>query len=119
MDRTNFVFFWKPLEQNGWLSNWSPHPLIDNGIIFKTAEHFIMYHKALLMGDTLSANKILMTKYPSEAKAIGRQIKHWNKKKWENLKKIIFTEIKIVLILGIFVFKIKKKVLYNHFIDIK
>ena len=25
-----------------------------------------------------------MTKYPSEAKAIGRQIKHWNKKKWEN-----------------------------------
>ena len=35
MDRTNFVFFWKPLEQNGWLSNWSPRPLIDNGIIFK------------------------------------------------------------------------------------
>lgn len=42
---------------------------------FYTAEQYMMYWKALLMGDDEAARKIADCKTPAEAKAFGREVK--------------------------------------------
>ncbi len=76
-------FFWKPNENNGWMSNWSIHPIEENGIRFRTAEHYIMYHKALLMNDIENAELILEVSSPKQVRAIGRKVKNYDNVKWE------------------------------------
>lgn len=76
------VFFWKPTEPYGWLSNWSNHSFYDGSTNFKTSEHYVMYHKALTMNDMHSAQLILDAKTPKDAKAIGRNIANWDEEKW-------------------------------------
>jgi ribA/ribD-fused uncharacterized protein len=41
-----------------------------------------MYHKALVMGDLETAGKILAAPHPSEAKALGRQVRNFDNAKW-------------------------------------
>ena len=79
----NIAFFWKINEGNGWMSNWSPHSFKENGVEFKTAEHYLMYRKALTMGDTKSAVDILEAKHPALVKSIGRHVKNWDESKWK------------------------------------
>lgn len=86
------VLFWKPSLANGWLSNWSDHPIRHDSITFNTMEHFIMYRKALLMHDQDSANKVLSAKSPFEAKAIGRGVSPWNEKWWVSHREDILLE---------------------------
>ncbi len=82
----SILFFWKPFEVNGYLSNWSPHVIKNEGIEFKTVEHFFMYHKAILMGDEHTAKKILLVRTPQEAKALGRLVQNFDEEKWDTLK---------------------------------
>lgn len=71
-------------------SQWANTPFTENGITFVTAEQYMMYHKAMLMGDTDTANKILDTTQPDEQKALGRKIKPWDQDLWEaNKYKIV------------------------------
>ncbi len=67
-------------------SQWANTPFVENGITFVTAEQYMMYHKAMLMGDTDTANKILDTTQPDEQKALGRKIKPWDQDRWETNK---------------------------------
>ncbi len=80
------LFFWKPEAENGWLSNWSMHGFCAVGVWFRTAEHFIMYRKALAMGDTRSAQRVLGAGTPAGAKAIGREIANWDEEKWVQVR---------------------------------
>ena len=41
------VLFWKTAHANAWLSNWSPHPVREDGTVFTTVEHYFMHRKAL------------------------------------------------------------------------
>ena len=43
----------------------------------------MMYHKALVMGDREIADKILAAPHPSEAKALGRQVRNFDRVKWD------------------------------------
>ena len=43
----------------------------------------MMYFKALLMGDDEVAEKILATKGPGEAKALGREVKNFDQPLWD------------------------------------
>ena len=43
----------------------------------------MMYQKALLFGDTESAQKLLLATNPGEAKAIGRKVKGFDQATWE------------------------------------
>ena len=43
----------------------------------------MMYFKALLMGDDEVAEKILATKGPGEAKALGREVKKFDQQLWD------------------------------------
>ena len=74
------------------LQQWHPSPFKSDkyGVEFITAEHYMMYHKALIMGDREIAEKILAAPHPSEAKALGRQVRNFDRKKWdENADRIV------------------------------
>jgi ribA/ribD-fused uncharacterized protein len=79
-----FAFFWRPgKEPNGWLSNWSLHGFRDESDHFcATAEHYIMYRKALLMGDEAIAGAILKEASARKVKALGRKVSNWDEKVW-------------------------------------
>lgn len=78
----SFTFFLK-----NYMSNFSKHPIIEDGIMFYTTEHYFMYHKAMTFGDTYSAGRIIATPDPWIAKEIGRGVKGyvdevWNQKRY-------------------------------------
>lgn len=45
---------------------------------FRTSEQYMMYWKALLMGDDESAMKIIKSTTPKQAKSLGRQVKDFD-----------------------------------------
>lgn len=49
-----------------------------NPLQFHTTEQYMMYWKALLMGDDEVAEKILATESPGEAKALGREVRDFD-----------------------------------------
>ena len=51
-----------------------------------TAEHHMMYQKAVLFGDSAAAAKLLSASNPGEAKAIGREVLGFDQEKWEELR---------------------------------
>jgi ribA/ribD-fused uncharacterized protein len=81
-DPPPIIHFWRPNEVNGWLCNWSPHPVREGGTSFTTVEHYYMYHKATSMGDAASGLLVLAAKTPWEAKKVGRGVASWNEAKW-------------------------------------
>ena len=54
----------------------------ENGVGFITAEHYMMYHKALLFGDLETADKILKTVHPRDVKRLGRLVKNYDDSVW-------------------------------------
>ncbi|KAL2015487.1 hypothetical protein VTK56DRAFT_5376 [Thermocarpiscus australiensis] len=81
------VYFWRETEPStGYLSQWYPCAFTDDtnpGIIFKTAEHYMMYHKALLFDDTATASAILSASHPRKAKALGRRVSNFSEAVWD------------------------------------
>lgn len=85
------LYFWKPNEENGYYSNWSNHSVTESDKKFNTLEHYLMYHKAILMNDIDTANEILNAKTPSAAKSLGRKVKNWDQKLWnDNCETIMY-----------------------------
>jgi hypothetical protein len=103
--KEDFVFFWKQDAKNGIFSNWSKHSFTeqinsndsDNGkLFFNTAEHYLMYSKAMLFGDLEIAEKILKESGPLSVKHLGRQVKNYNDKIWALHKEnIMFSALKL------------------------
>ncbi len=52
---------------------------------FRLSEHYIMYRKALVMGDTSTANKIASAATPREAGRLGHEVKNYNGEKWKQV----------------------------------
>ena len=83
-----FLFFWghtnKDNETAGkfCFSQWYPSPFEVEGVVYPTAEHWMMAKKALLFDDFEIYNSILNTQNPAEAKKLGRKIKHYNDEIW-------------------------------------
>lgn len=73
-----------------WLSQWYKLSFkyefaVGGSIVFPTAEHWMMYHKALLF-DSDRCIDILKQTHPREAKRIGRQLSNFDAEKWEDAK---------------------------------
>jgi len=99
-----YVFYWT---KNDFPSHWYPAGFHYKGFYFATVEHFMMVQKAILfeMSDKTkqeiakilskesryTAWQILQTSDPKEAKQLGRQVKWFNKKVWEDaVKPVLF-----------------------------
>jgi ribA/ribD-fused uncharacterized protein len=74
------VLFW-----NGPFSNWHPSDFVWNGLQFNCGEQYMMYRKADMFNDDVSAIKIMESKDPREQKALGRLVRGFDAKEWLSL----------------------------------
>ena len=76
----------------GWrapFSNFHPALFTYRGVQFYTSEQFFMYCKAQLFSDAEAAKRISVTVNPAFAKKIGREIRHYNEKHWEQYRETV------------------------------
>ncbi len=72
------VFF----SANDQFSNWFISDFQVKGVRFNCVEQFMMYCKAKLFGDNLTADKILATANPRDQKALGRRVAGYDDTVW-------------------------------------
>lgn len=63
-------------------SQWFDAPFESGGQRYRTAEHFMMAHKAALFGDLQIRDEVLAADDPGKAKALGRQVKNFSEDVW-------------------------------------
>lgn len=95
------VYFSKVNEPNGYMSQWATSPFTGSlkvpntkipgiehtqGYNFITAEHYMMYSKAILFADYQVAAEILSTINPHLVKKLGRKVKNFNPDVWDKYK---------------------------------
>lgn len=87
-----FLFFWghQPSRDGSiiktCMSQWWHAPFEENGIIYKTAEHYMMAGKARLFNDEATLERILEKDSPKDVKDLGRQIQHFDTNLWDSKK---------------------------------
>ena len=74
----NYVFFW-----DGIYSQWHQSPMEIDGVKYNCCEQYMMHQKALLFGDQEIAEKIMNTSSPRDQKQLGRQIRGFDKGRWD------------------------------------
>ena len=86
--RPRYVFFWSqtPRRQGevdaACLSQWWASRFEADGQSFPTAEHYMMWRKAMLFGDRPRASAILQATSAAQAKALGRQVRGFDQATW-------------------------------------
>jgi ribA/ribD-fused uncharacterized protein len=83
MEKVPYEFFWRASSP---FSQWHRCQFTNDGILFRSAEQFMMYYKAQLMGDVVRANMILQSSDPRDQKRIGRQIYNFDQELWDENK---------------------------------
>jgi len=95
-ERMKFLFFWghsaKDIITKACFSQWFPGSFEENGIIYKTAEHYMMAGKARLCNDAEAEEQILMADTPNQTKNLGRKVKNFDPKLWDEHKYQIVTQ---------------------------
>ncbi|WP_430784485.1 NADAR family protein [Actinoplanes sp. G11-F43] len=87
--KVKFLFFWghQPGKDGepgaGCLSQWFPSPFSVDGVEFATAEHYMMWRKAVLFGDDVMAGRILAAGHPHEAKKLGGRVAGFDQRVWD------------------------------------
>ncbi|MEV4417688.1 NADAR family protein [Catellatospora sp. NPDC049609] len=87
--KPKYLLFWGHQPQpdgsigQGCLSQWWPAAFTVDGQRFATAEHYMMWRKATLFGDTATAARILSAGHPQEAKGLGREVRRFDQAAWE------------------------------------
>lgn len=87
--RVRFLYFWKhdtvpggPVGP-GCLSQWAPIGFTVGGVRYPTAEHWMMWSKAVLFGDTATADRILAAVHPNDVKSLGRVVGGFDETVWK------------------------------------
>lgn len=86
--RPSYLFFWGHTAKSGsegkeCLSQWYPASFTEDGVLYPTAEHYMMAGKARLFGDTAALGAILVAATPAEAKKLGRQVRGFVEATWK------------------------------------
>ena len=68
------------------LSQWYDCSFEIDGILYSTAEQYMMSQKALLFNDNETNLKIMGSKTPKKYKQLGRQVKNFSPKLWDEKK---------------------------------
>ncbi|ONI88979.1 hypothetical protein ALI144C_05610 [Actinosynnema sp. ALI-1.44] len=83
-----FLFFWGHTPAPGhrvgrWLlSQWWPEDFTVDGVVYRSAEHFMMAGKARLFGDDEMLARILAAETPADAKKLGRAVRGFDQDTW-------------------------------------
>ena len=92
MNKTSFIFFHNPEEENGYLSNWYMSDFIFDNLYFSSMEQYMMYMKAKLFLDNDTAKEIMATSDVASIKSLGRLVKNYNDIIWNGYRQIIVYE---------------------------
>lgn len=87
--KIKFIGFWGHYGTRGCYSQWSPHSFVEDGITYKTAEHYMMAQKAKLFNDMESFNLAINCPDPKSVKALGRGVKNFDASLWDKHKRDI------------------------------
>ncbi|MBL7257693.1 NADAR family protein [Paractinoplanes lichenicola] len=88
-NRVKYLFFWGHQAERdgsagaGCLSQWWPSRFTTEGHSFASAEHYMMWRKAVLFGDEAMAERILVAPHPKVAKALGGRVEHFRQEEWD------------------------------------
>jgi ribA/ribD-fused uncharacterized protein len=74
----DYHLFWK-----SHLGQWTRSPFIVEGVVYYTAEHWMMASKAKLFGDEKMYENILLDPSPKNAKDMGRIVSNFDAKVWD------------------------------------
>ena len=77
------IDFYKEFGPLGYLANYSNHSFFDNGIFYKTVEHYYQAHK---FADKKLFNRVLEAETPKEASNIGRDRNNIRREDFDKLK---------------------------------
>jgi len=83
------VCFHKPDEINGYLSNWYLSAFVCSGVTYSSLEQYMMHQKALVFGDSETAEQIMQTSDAAVIKALGRAVKNYDDTVWSGLRQLI------------------------------
>ncbi len=78
MAKADFIFFW-----GGIYSQWEASIFIIDNIQYSSAEQYMMAKKAKVFNDDVSFNRIMTSHNPQKQQEIGRNIKGFDKIKWD------------------------------------
>lgn len=87
--RPKYLFFWghQPRQvgevDKACLSQWWPASFTVEGVLYRTAEHWMMAEKARLFGDERVRRDILQAEHPGEAKKLGRTVRAFDEQTWQ------------------------------------
>jgi len=87
-DTLKYTFFWGHTQKranvpdDACFSQWFPAPFSVDGVLYKTAEHWMMAGKARLFNDDVMLQAILNADKPGQAKAFGRKVKGFDQETW-------------------------------------
>ncbi|MET8337776.1 NADAR family protein [Streptosporangium canum] len=87
--RLRYLFFWGHQPSRGGgvgagcLSQWWEVAFTADGHLFRSAEHYMMAHKAWLFGDGETAARVLAAGHPGEAKKLGREVRGFDGSVWD------------------------------------
>lgn len=86
MSTNKVIGFYKPEDENGYLSNWFPMWFEYAGETYSSGEQFMMAQKAILFGDYEILNEILLERDPETVKALGREVQNYDEAIWAKLR---------------------------------
>jgi len=87
-EKVGYLHFWghrpRPDGRIGpsCLSQWWPSPFTVDGVVYATAEHWMMAEKARLFGDREAERRILAAEHPAQAKKAGRLVRGFDEAVW-------------------------------------
>lgn len=87
-DKNKYLFFWGHQPSldttitKSCFSQWFESTFKIDGVLYKTAEHYMMAEKAKLFKDEEIRKQIIDAKTPGEAKKLGRLVKNFHQDTW-------------------------------------
>ena len=89
-----YVFFYRDWPSNFQITSFK-YIFGGKEYTFSSTEQGFMFIKAKTFGDEITASKILNSKRPHEAKLLGRQVKNYNEKVWNNMRYETFYKLNL------------------------
>lgn len=83
------VYFHKPEEPHGYLSNWYPSHFDLDGMHFSSVEQYIMYRKCMILGDKASAKAVMATDDVAKQQAIGKNASGYIDAVWDGIRQMV------------------------------
>lgn len=86
------IGFHNPDESYGYLSNWYLSEFTIKNITFYSMEQYMMYQKAMLFQDIITAEQILQTSNQGHIKMLGHSVKNYDDIIWNGMRQLIVYE---------------------------